>query len=112
MKRPAAHTSSELSAVVPAFVDITDRILYGEVWDRPELSKRDRSLITIASLISTRQHAQLPNHLKLGLANGLTVEEIGEAIAHLAFYASWPTCVAASRMFLDVTKEAEPSEKA
>jgi 4-carboxymuconolactone decarboxylase len=112
MKRPAAHTSSELSGVVPTFVDITDRVLYGEIWDRPELSKRDRSLITIASLISSHQHAQLPNHLKLGLANGLTVEQIGEAIAHLAFYAGWPTCVTASRMFLDATKELEAAEKA
>ena len=103
MKRPSAGKGDELAAVAPALVEYTDRILYEEVWERPGLSKRDRSLITIAALIAMYRPEQLGAHLALGMKNGLTREEIGEALAHLAFYASWPSAITAARKFLDLT---------
>lgn len=107
MKKPSGKQGDELAAVVPALVDYTNRILYDEVWERPILSKRDRSLITIAALISMYRPEQLTAHLSLALDNGLTKEEIGEAINHLAFYASWPSAITASRKFFDLMQQRE-----
>jgi 4-carboxymuconolactone decarboxylase len=100
-----------LAAVVPTLVELTDRVLYEDVWERPGLFKRDRSLVTIAALIAMYRPEQLPAHLGLALDNGLTKEEIGEAIAHLAFYASWPSAISASRKFLEVVEERENAGK-
>lgn len=105
MQRPSAAKGSELSEVAPAFVEMTDRILYGEVWEREGLSKRDRSLLTVASLMTANRHQQLEAHLGLALDNGVTEAELGEVLLHLAFYASWPAAVTASRMLLDVVKK-------
>ena len=105
MKRPSSTKGDELSSVAPALVELTDRVLYSEVWERPQLSKRDRSLITITSLLTMYRPNQLPAHIALGLDNGLTVEEIGEAIAHLAFYASWPSAITAARILHDVVAD-------
>ncbi|TGX54376.1 carboxymuconolactone decarboxylase family protein [Sphingomonas gei] len=102
MQRPSAAKGSELAAVAPGLVEITDRVLYGEVWERKELSKRDRSLLTVASLMTANRHQQLEAHLGLALDNGVTEEELGEAMLHLAFYSSWPASITASRMLLDV----------
>jgi 4-carboxymuconolactone decarboxylase len=102
MKRPSAAKADELASVVPAFVEMTDRVLYGEVWEREGLSKRDRSLLTVAALMTANRHQQLEAHLALALKNGVTQEELGEALLHLAFYSSWPASVTASRMLLDV----------
>ena len=107
MKRPSGKKGDELSEVVPAFTEYTDKVLYEDVWERPGLSKRDRSLVTIAALISMYRPEQLPAHLGLAMKNGLTKEEISEAILHLAFYASWPSAVTASRRFLEVVQQME-----
>lgn len=79
----------------PTFVTLTDDVLFGQVWSRPELSKRDRSLITISSLVSAGNIEQLSAHIPMGIANGLTKDEIIEAITHVAFYAGWPRAVSA-----------------
>lgn len=79
----------------PKLVDLTDDVLFGDVWERPELSKRDRSLITVTSLITSSSFEQLPNHLRLAKQNGLTEDELKEAIIHLAFYAGWPRAMSA-----------------
>ena len=76
--------------VVPALADYTDKVLFGDLWERPNLSPRDRSLVTIACLISMYRHNELPFHLKKGIENGLTRDEIAETITHLAFYGGWP----------------------
>lgn len=107
MKRPSGAKGDELSTLVPAFVEMTDRVLYGEVWERQGLSKRDRSLLTVASLMTANRHQQLEAHIGLALDNGVTKEEMGEALLHLAFYASWPASVSASRTFVDVVKKRE-----
>lgn len=79
----------------PEFVRLTDEVLFGQVWSRAELSPRDRSLVTITSLVSAGNMEQLHAHIPMGLANGLTEEEIIEAITHVAFYAGWPRAVSA-----------------
>lgn len=79
----------------PKLVSLTDDVLFGDVWERPELSPRDRSLATIASLISAGNIEQLNWHIPYGIKNGLTQAEIKEAITQLAFYAGWPKAVSA-----------------
>lgn len=84
--------------MVPKLIELSERVLYGDVWERPGLSKRDRSLITVAALVALYRSDQLRGHLERALANGVTREEIGEAITHLAFYAGWPTAMTAARI--------------
>ncbi|WP_062385488.1 carboxymuconolactone decarboxylase family protein [Demequina iriomotensis] len=80
----------------PTFVELTDDVLFGTVWARTdELSSRDRSLVTITSLVTAGNIEQLNAHIPMGLANGLTEDEITEAITHVAFYAGWPRAVSA-----------------
>ncbi|SRR5581483_7226058 len=74
----------------PTLTSLTDDLLYGQIWERPGLSKRDRSLITIAALVALYRTDQIAGHMKRGIVNGLTVDEITEAVTHLAFYAGWP----------------------
>ncbi len=77
--------------IAPGLADYTDKVLFGDVWKRPGLSPRDRSLATVASLVALNRVNELPFHLKRALENGLSREELIEAITHLAFYAGWPT---------------------
>ncbi len=79
----------------PKLAQLTDDVLYGDVWARPQLSRRDRSLVTISALIAMNRPDQLRSHLALGLRNGLTEAQISETITHLAFYAGWPSAVTA-----------------
>jgi len=81
--------------IAPALGDYTDRVLFGDVWKRPGLSPRDRSLVTVTSLVSLYRTNELPFHLKRALENGVTRDELVEAITHLAFYAGWPTASSA-----------------
>jgi 4-carboxymuconolactone decarboxylase len=79
----------------PKLVELTDDVLFGDVWERAELSKRDRSLVTVAALVAGGNTEQLRNHLLRAKANGLTETELKEAIIHLAFYAGWPRAMSA-----------------
>ncbi len=92
--------------IAPALAAITDDVLFGDVWQRPGLSPRDRSLITVASLISLYRVNELPFHLKKALENGLTRDELIEAITHLAFYSGWPTASTALPIAQRVFEEA------
>jgi 4-carboxymuconolactone decarboxylase len=74
----------------PALVHFTDDVLFGEAWNRPQLSPKERSLVTVAALTTGGNTEQLVFHLGLAKQNGLTEEELVEAITHLAFYAGWP----------------------
>jgi 4-carboxymuconolactone decarboxylase len=84
-----------LGDFAPKLVDLTDRVLFGDVWERPELSKRDRSLATVAALIAMNRPDQLRFHLKRAVENGLTQDELIELVTHLAFYAGWPNAMSA-----------------
>ena len=77
----------------PKLAEITDNVLYADVWERPGLSKRDRSLITVAALIALNRPEQLRFHLQLARKNGVTKGEVVEVITQLAFYAGWPNAV-------------------
>ena len=87
MRSPAARTrtSHPRSASTPS------EVLFGDVWQRPGLSPRDRSLVTVASLVALYRTNELPFHLGKALENGVTKDELIELITHLAFYAGWPT---------------------
>ena len=89
----AARTS--FGDIAPALATYTDEVLFGDVWERPQLSKRDRSLVTVASLVSLYRVNELPFHLKRAIANGVSKDELIEAITHLAFYAGWPAAMTA-----------------
>jgi len=84
-----------MGGFAPKLEQLTDAVLYGDVWARPELSPRDRSLVTISALVALNRPEQLRSHVARGLRNGLTEEEIAETITHLAFYAGWPSAVTA-----------------
>jgi len=81
--------------IAPKLADITDDVLFGDIWERPALKKRDRSLITVAALMAMNRLEQLPFHLGYALDNGVTREEIVEEITQLAFYSGWPTAMSA-----------------
>ena len=79
----------------PKLAELTDDVLYGDVWERPQLSKRDRSVVTVAALIAMNRPDQLRSHLVRARDNGVSREELIETITHLAFYAGWPNAVTA-----------------
>lgn len=93
----------------PTLVDYTDNVLFGQVWERPELSPRDRSLITVATLLTSGNTEQLVFHLDYAKRNGATETELIEAITHLAFYAGWPKAMSAmavaKQVFSTTSKE-------
>ena len=82
----------------PKLVELTDDVLFGDIWERPGLSKRDRSLVTVSALVSLYRTDQLRSHLRRAVDNGLTIDELVEAITHLAFYAGWPSAMSAITM--------------
>jgi 4-carboxymuconolactone decarboxylase len=88
--------------IAPKFAELTDNVLYADIWERPGLSKRDRSLITVSALIALNRPDQLRSHLALARQNGLTREELAEAITHLAFYSGWPSSVSAATIAKEV----------
>jgi 4-carboxymuconolactone decarboxylase len=91
---PSSSSPRErIRAVVPKLIDLTEKVLFGDVWERPGLSKRDRSLITCAALLALHRPDQLRIHLERALENGVTKDELSELITHLAFYSGWPTAV-------------------
>jgi 4-carboxymuconolactone decarboxylase len=94
----ALSARNEVRDVAPKLIELTEKVVYGDVWERPGLSKRDRSLITVAALIALGRADQLSGHLERAVANGVTREEVGEVITHLAFYSGWPTAMSAGRV--------------
>jgi 4-carboxymuconolactone decarboxylase len=82
---------SDLEAIAPEFAKLTKDFLFGDIWKRPELSPRDKSLITVTCLVALNRIEQVDFHLKKAFENGLTKEELVAAITHIAFYAGWPT---------------------
>jgi 4-carboxymuconolactone decarboxylase len=106
-KPPAANPRDALRAFAPKFIDLTDNVLFGDVWERPGLSKRDRSLITCAALIALNRTEQQVGHFKRALANGVKKDEIVEMITHLAFYGGWPVSMSAANVAKKVFEEGE-----
>jgi 4-carboxymuconolactone decarboxylase len=86
----AAVRKNPFSDIAPALGTYTDEVLFGDVWERPGLSKRDRSLVTVTCLIAGYRINEMPFHIKRAIENGVTKDELIETITHLAFYAGWP----------------------
>jgi 4-carboxymuconolactone decarboxylase len=102
---PAPSTIGQVRDVFPKLGELTDQVVFGDVWERKGLSKRDRSLVTIAALTALSAPDQLKGHLWRALDNGVTREEIIEAITHLAFYCGWPGAGSAAVVAKQVFQE-------
>ena len=90
--------SGLIGDIAPKLAQLTDDVLFGDVWQRPGLSQRDRSLATVSALIALNRMEQLPFHLRRALDNGISKDELIEAITHLAFYSGWPNSMSAVRI--------------
>lgn len=91
-----------MGATNPKLAELTDQVLHADMWARPELSRRDRSLITVAALIPMNRPDQLRSHLALARTNGVTERELVELITHMAFYSGWPSAVSATTVAREV----------
>jgi 4-carboxymuconolactone decarboxylase len=94
-RQPGESMRDYIRDVAPKLVQLTEEVIYGDVWEREGLSKRDRSLITVAALVALNRADQLPIHFQRALTNGVTPAELAELITHLAFYSGWPTAMTA-----------------
>jgi 4-carboxymuconolactone decarboxylase len=81
--------------LAPKLAELTDQVLFGDIWQRPQLSARERSLATVAALVALHRTEQLPFHLRRARDNGIDREQLAELITHLAFYAGWPCAASA-----------------
>jgi 4-carboxymuconolactone decarboxylase len=104
---PSSASRDRVRDTVPKLIEVTEKVLFGDIWERPELSKRDRSLIVCAVLTATYRPEQLRGHLQRALDNGLTKSEISEMITHVAFYAGWPASMSAANIAREIF-EANP----
>jgi 4-carboxymuconolactone decarboxylase len=104
---PSSASRDAVRNTVPKMIEVTEKVLFGDIWERPELSKRDRSLIVCAVLTATYRPEQLRGHLQRALDNGLTKTEISEMITHVAFYAGWPASMSAANIAREIF-EANP----
>ena len=98
-------TIGQVRDVFPKLGELTDRVVFGDVWERPGLGKRERSLVTVAALAALDRRDQLRGHLWRAPDNGVTKEELVELITHLAFYAGWPNAGSAALVAKDVFSE-------
>ena len=87
---------------VPKLREVARDLIYGDIWERPQLSKRDRSMITIAALVAMKGHDEVRAHISRALDNGVTQEEISELLTHITFYIGWPAGVNGARVAQEV----------
>lgn len=102
MAQEKSRAQQLVGDIAPKLAELTDEVLFGDVWARSGLSPRDRSLITVAALTALGRNDQLRSHLNLALDNGVTQEELAEAATHLAFYAGWPAGMSAATILKQV----------
>jgi 4-carboxymuconolactone decarboxylase len=91
----------------PKLMELNEKVLFGDIWERPGLSKRDRSLITVATLVALYRINELPFHLVRAQENGISKDELVELFTHLAFYAGWPSAMTAVNIAMEVFAETE-----
>ncbi len=96
MVKEQSRAQQLVGDIAPKLAELTDDVLFGDIWERPGLSKRDRSLVTVAALIANGNTEQLSGHFARALENGLTETELAEVITHLAFYTGWPRAMSAA----------------
>jgi len=107
--QPPTRAQQLMGDIDPKLAELTDKVLFGDVWERKQLSKRDRSLVTVAALIALNRPDQLRSHMALALQNGVTQDELVETITQLAFYTGWPNAVSAVPIARAVFKTADAS---
>lgn len=100
-----ARINELMGGIAPKMAEVTADVLYADIWERSELSKRDRSLVTVSALVAMNRLPQLRSHLARARDNGVTEEELIETITHLAFYAGWPNAVSAIQVAKEVFNE-------
>ena len=103
--KTASTARSEVRQVAPRLIELTESVVYGDIWERPGLSKRDRSLITVAALTALYRPDQICGHIWRALDNGVTRDEIVELITHLALYTGWPNAGTAALIAKQVFQE-------
>jgi 4-carboxymuconolactone decarboxylase len=101
-KTPSSASRDHVRDTVPKLIEVTENVLFGDIWERPGLSKRDRSLITCAVLVATYRPEQLRGHLERALINGLTKDELSEMITHVAFYGGWPAAMSGANVAKEI----------
>ena len=104
-KQRATRVGEQFGQITPSLVQYTTDVLFRDLWLRPGLTPRDRSLVTVSALVATGQVAQITYHLNRAIDNGLTREEAGEVLGHLAFYAGWPNAFSATPVIKDVIEK-------
>jgi 4-carboxymuconolactone decarboxylase len=104
-EKRATGVEQQFGKVAPGLVQYTTDVLFRDLWLRPDLAPRDRSLVTMAALIATGQVAQVTFHLNKAMDNGLTAEQAGEVVTHLAFYSGWPNAFSAAPVVKDVVEK-------
>jgi 4-carboxymuconolactone decarboxylase len=92
--------------IAPKLAEVTDQVLFGDIWQRPQLSPRERSLATVAVLVALHRSEQLPFHLRRARDNGISRDDLAELITHLAFYAGWPCAASAVSALRELDEEA------
>ncbi|MCE0495056.1 carboxymuconolactone decarboxylase family protein [Vibrio salinus] len=97
------HLMELFAKIAPQFHQLTEEVLFGQVWRDESLSPRDRSLITVTALVTLNRMEQLPGHLVRAIGNGLTVKELSATMTHLAFYAGWPVTASAIERLNDMS---------
>lgn len=102
--QPPTRAQQLMGDIAPKLAELTDEVLLGDVWERPQLSKRDRSLVTVSALVALNRPEQLRSHIALARRNGVTETEIVEAITQLAFYSGWPNAISAVGVAREVFK--------
>jgi 4-carboxymuconolactone decarboxylase len=105
-EKTSPRPPDSLRRIAPKLADLTAEVLFDDIWERKELSKRDRSLVTCATLAALYRPEQLRFHIRLALANGVKKEELAELFTHIAFYAGWPCAVQASQIADEVLNSA------
>lgn len=100
-------TTEQIKDFAPKLMELTDDVLFGDVWERPGLSKCDRSLITVAALVALYRTNELPFHIVRASENGVSKNELVELFTHLAFYAGWPNAMTAVRLAMEQLAETE-----
>ncbi|HEV7768496.1 MAG TPA: carboxymuconolactone decarboxylase family protein [Thermoanaerobaculia bacterium] len=110
---PAQPTAAQriVGNFAPKLGELTDEVLFGDVWARPQLSPRDRSMVTVSALVAMNRPDQLRSHLVRARENGMTEQELAEVMTHLAFYAGWPNALTAVTVARDVFEPARPAPR-
>ena len=106
-KIPSSESRDKIRSTAPKLVELTEKVVFGDIWERPGLSKRDRSLITVATLVALNRTEQQRGHMQRALDNGVTKDEIIEVITHLAFYGGWPVAMSAAGVAKEIFEKNE-----